>query len=93
VKQQAYRFKKVVFISRIHIDASPREGQIFPLTKFAPWAAYIQNESGEGYTLEQNDLHKNLEQHSTDHPHKIDLTEAINSMKQEAEIHIHADSE
>jgi hypothetical protein len=93
VKEHAYRGKKVVFISGIHIDVSPREGQIFPLTKYVPWAAYIQNESGEGYTLEQDELHQILEQQSQDNPYKIDLTEAIGNMKREAEIHIHVDHE
>ena len=93
VKEKAYRGKKVVFISGIHIDVSPREGQIFPLTKYVPWAAYIQDESGDGYTLEQDDLFKALDGQSMDNPHKIDLTEAIGNMKQEAEIHIHVDNE
>jgi len=93
VKEPAYRGKKVVFISGIHIDVSPREGQIFPLTKYVPWAAYIQNESGEGYTLEQGELYNILDKQSEDNPHKIDLTEAIGSMKREAEIRIHVDSE
>lgn len=93
VKEQAYRGKKVVFISGIHIDVSPREGQIFPLTKYVPWAAYIQNESGEGYTLEQDKLYQALDEQSMDNPHKIDLTEAIGNMKQEAEIRIHVDKE
>jgi len=39
VKEKAYLGKKVVFISGIHIDVSPREGQLFPLTKYVPWAA------------------------------------------------------
>lgn len=93
VKEPAYRGKKVVFISGIHIDVSPREGQIFPLTKYVPWAAYIQIESGEGYTLEQDELYRILDKQSEDNPHKIDLTEAIGSMKREAEIRIHVDSE
>ena len=93
VKEKSYRGKKVVFISGIHIDVSPREGQIFPLTKYVPWAAYIQNESGEGYTLEQHELFRTLEQQSVENPHKIDLTEAIGRMKQEAEIRIHIDED
>ncbi len=93
VKEQAYRGKRVVFISGIHIDVSPRDGQIFPLTKYVPWAACVQHDSGEGYTLEQDELHSLLEKQSENNPHKIDLTEAIGNMKQEAEIHIHVDNE
>lgn len=93
VKEGAYRGKRVVFISGIHIDISPREGQIFPLTKYVPWAAYAQDESGSGYTLEQPELHRILADQSVNNPHKMDLTEAIGRMKREAEIQIHVDSE
>jgi hypothetical protein len=91
VKEKAYRGKKVVFISGIHIDISPSEGQLFPLTKFVPWAAYIQRENGEGYTLEQGELYAALQQQSTENPHKIDLTEAIHHMEKEPEIRFHVD--
>lgn len=93
VKEKAYRGKKVVFVSGIHIDISPREGQLFPLTKFVPWAAYIQNENGEGYTMEQQELHDTLMHQSTENPHKIDLTEAIHQMEKEPEIILHVDDE
>ena len=91
VKEKSYRGKKVVFISGIHIDISPRDGQLFPLTKFVPWAAYIQNEDGSGYTLEQDELFAALQQQSKDNPHKIDLTEAIHQMEKEPEISLHVD--
>ncbi len=91
VREEAYAGKKVVFVSGINIDVSPQPGQIFPLTKFVPWAAYIQHESGEGYTLEQDELFRVLQQQSQENSYKIDLTEAINSMKQEAEIRISVD--
>ena len=93
VKEKAYRGKKVVFISGIHIDISPREGQLFPLTKFVPWAAYIQNEQGKGYTLEQQELHTALIEQSTDNPYKIDLTESIHLMENEAEVILHVDAD
>ena len=91
VKEKAYRGKKVVFISGLHIDISPREGQLFPLTKFGPWAAYIQNEQGEGHTLEQQELYTTLQQQSTDNPYKIDLTEAIHQMESEPGVVLHVD--
>lgn len=91
VKEKAYRGKKIVFISGIHIDISPREDQLFPLTKFVPWAAYIQNESGDGYTLEQDELFAVLSEQSENNPHKIDLTAAIHEMEDEPEIHLHVE--
>ena len=91
VKEKSYQGKKVVFISGIHIDVSPLEDQLFPLTKFVPWAAYIQNEDGSGRTLEQKELHQALMQQSKENPHKIDLTEAIHKMEKEPEIFLHVD--
>ncbi|MCK5263419.1 MAG: hypothetical protein KAJ92_07010, partial [Gammaproteobacteria bacterium] len=93
VKEKAYRNKKVVFISGVHIDVSPREGQLFPLTKFVPWAAYIQNEDGKGYTLEQQELYEALNSQSAENPHKIDLTAAIHQMEDEPEVRLHVDEE
>ncbi len=93
VKEKAYRGKKMVFISGIHIDISPNKEHLFPLTKFVPWAAYIQNENGEGYTLEQQELYDALKQQSADNPHKIDLTAAIHQMESEPEIQLHVDSD
>jgi len=92
VNEEAYAGKKVAFISGIHIDVSPLPGQMFPLTKYVPWAAFIQPESGEGYTIEQEELYGVLRQQSQNNPNKIDLTKAINSMKQEAEIRISVDN-
>jgi len=91
VKEKSYRGKKIIFISGLHIDISPKENQLFPLTKFVPWAAYIQNEKGEGYTLEQKELFTALNDQSTDNPHKIDLTEAIHQMENEPEVLLHVD--
>ena len=93
VKEKAYRGKKVVFVSGIHIDISPHDGQLFPLTKFVPWAAYIQNESGDGYTLEQQELYDVLQQQSTENQYKIDLTAAIHKMEDEPEIRLHIDTD
>ncbi|RDH81426.1 MAG: hypothetical protein DIZ80_15170 [endosymbiont of Galathealinum brachiosum] len=91
IKEKAYRGKKIVFISGLHIDISPDEDQLFPLTKFIPWAAYIQDENGEGYTLEQQDIYLALKQQSKENPHKIDLTKAIHQMEKQAEIKLQVD--
>jgi hypothetical protein len=93
IKEKAYRKKKVVFIAGIHIDISPSESQLFPLTKFVPWAAYIKNEEGEDYTLEQSELYEALCAQSIENPHKIDLTAAIHLMESEPEVRLHADDE
>lgn len=92
LKEKAYRNKKVIFISGIHIDVSPQPGQLFPLTKFVPWAAYIQHENGQGYTLEQQEIYYALMDQSAENPHKVDLTEAIHQMEKEPEIRLQVDS-
>lgn len=93
VKEKAYRGKKILFISGIHIDISPLQEQLFPLTKFVPWAAYIQNEKGQGYTLEQQEIYDALKAQSTQNPYKIDLTEAIHRMEKEPEVLLHVDKD
>ena len=91
VKEDAYQGKKLVFISGINIDVSPELGMRFPLTKFVPWAAYIRDEQGNERTLEQEELYNELKKQSTENPHKIDLTDAIHTMEDEAEIQLKVD--
>ncbi len=33
-------------ITGLNVDISPQQEQFFPLTKFIPWAAYVQDEKG-----------------------------------------------
>ena len=44
-----------MFIAGLNIDISPPEGLPFPLTKFVPWAAYLQLRDG-ATLLEQDAL-------------------------------------
>lgn len=88
VKERAYRSKKVLFISGLNIDISPQAEQVFPLTKFVPWAASIQERDGSYVTLEQSELIQALESQSTDNPDQIDLEEAIQIMADAEEVKI-----
>lgn len=88
VKDKNYRDKRMVFISCLNIDISPREGQTFPLTKCVPWAACIQDGKGNHHTLEQAELTAQLMEQSTDNPDKIDLEDAIRKMVEEEEVRI-----
>jgi hypothetical protein len=88
VKERAYHGKKLLFIAGINIDVSPQSGQLFPLTKFVPWAAYIQDRDGSFFTLEQNEVVKALDQQSTDNPDQIDLEAAIHIMDKAREINV-----
>ena len=87
-KDHHYRGKKVLFISGINIDISPNPGQVFPLTKFVPWAAYIQDVDGSGSTLEQNQIVEKLKAQSVENPDQINLEDAIGEMVNAQEIRV-----
>ncbi len=82
----AYQGKRLFFISGINIDVSPEMGQIFPLTKFVPWAAYFQESDGSHMTYEQEELWELLSQQSTDNQDQIDLGEAVQQAEELAEV-------
>ena len=88
VRKHEYQGKNLLFISCLNIDISPQEGQLFPLTKCLPWAAYIQNEDGSSRTLEQSEIIELLMQQSTGNPDQIDLETAIQQMIDAHEIEI-----
>ena len=76
----------MLFVSGLNIDISPQTGQVFPLTRFIPWAAYIQKRDGTYRTLEQREVMAELGQQSTDNPDQIDLEDAIQAMTQAEEV-------
>lgn len=86
VKEKSYQGKKVVFISGLNIDISPQADQLFPLTKFVPWAAHIQEQDGSHYTLEQPELVEILQKQSEKNPDQIDLEIAIQKMRGAQEV-------
>lgn len=88
VRDDAYNGKNLIFIAGLNIDISPSEEQIFPLTKFVPWAAYIQGTDGGSEVLEQAELLQRLREQSTDNPHQADLEQAIERMNQAEEVRI-----
>lgn len=88
VKAKEYRGKKLLFVSCLNIDISPQEGQLFPLTKCVPWAAYLQNEDGSSRTLEQSEIVEMLMQQSTKNSDQINLEAAIQQMIDAPEIKI-----
>jgi len=85
-RDPAYKGKKVLFLSGLNVDISPQQEQVFPLTKFIPWAAYIQDENGNQETWEQSELFEKLKQQSEQNPDQIDLEEAIELMQGFKEI-------
>ncbi len=91
VKEHEYTDKNLLLISCLNIDISPSEGQVFPLTKCVPWAAYIQDNNGNSRTIEQNELIELLLQQSADNPQKINLEEAIQAMVDAPGVRIEVD--
>lgn len=87
-KSQQYKNKQLLFISSLNIDISPQEGQLFPLTKYVHWAAYIQDGKGGSRTLEQPEIIEMLVQQSTENPDQIDLETAIQQMIDAHEVRI-----
>ena len=88
LREKSYRNKRVFFIAGLNIDISPYTGQLFPLTKFVPWAAYVQMPDGEHYILEQDALFSQLEAQSSENPDQIDLENAIQLMSEAEEVRV-----
>lgn len=84
----AYKGKNVLFISGLNVDISPQKGQLFPLTKFIPWAAYFQDEKGHQQTWEQAELFAKLSEQSTENPNQVNLESAIDTMQKAEEIQL-----
>ena len=88
VKTNAYQSQKVLLVSGVNIDISPNHDEIFPLTKFAPWAAYYKDEHGVGQVWEQAELVERLMAQSVENPEQIDLEAAITTMYQTPDVDI-----
>ena len=61
---------------------------MFPLTKFIPWAAYVQDENGVHQTWEQAELYEQLQAQSSENPDQVDLEMAIEIMEKAKEIQL-----
>jgi hypothetical protein len=72
----------------LNIDISPREGQVFPLTKFVPWAAFLKQKDDKGHLFEQKELFNELLNQREDNPDEVDLEAAIQKMEDAKEIRI-----
>jgi hypothetical protein len=79
-REPAYQQKSVLFLSGLNVDVSPREGQLFPLTKFVPWAAYVRLHDGTRFLLEQDALYDVLAGQSAENADRISYDAAIDAM-------------
>lgn len=88
VKADGYSGRQVVLISGLNIDISPRDGQVLPLTKFVPWAAFVKQNDGLGHLFEQKVLFHELLKQREDNPGEVDLEAAIQKMEDAEEMRI-----
>lgn len=88
VRAPEYRRKRLLFVSCVNIDISPRSGQLFPLTKCVPWAAYYQDGKGDSWTMEQQELVRALLAQPVENPDQADLEVAIRQMIEAEEVRV-----
>ena len=86
VQEPEYQGKRLLFISGLNVDISPQQGQLFPLTKFIPWAAYYQTPDGKHETWEQAELYERLKSQPKENSDQVDLEDAIKTMGSVEEI-------
>jgi hypothetical protein len=92
VQESGYQKRNLAFIAGVHIDISPKRDQMFPLTKFVPWAAYIQKRDGSRFMLEQEALVNALNDQRAENPDQIDLDDAIRIMETTPAVTVELDS-
>ncbi len=88
VQSAAMRGKNLLFVGGLNIDISPSPGEEFPLTKFVPWAAYLQRADGEREVLEQDELLERLGMASSINDSQLDLEQAIRAMASKREVSV-----
>ena len=79
-REPAYHGKNVLFVSGLNVDVAPRDGLLFPLTKFVPWAAYVRLRDGTHFLLEQDALFEALTEQSIENEDRISFDAAIATM-------------
>jgi len=79
-REPAYKGKNVLFVSGVHVDVSPSDEQLFPLTKFVPWAAYGQMANGKTFLLEQDELFATLTAQPKENPDRVSFDGVIETM-------------
>jgi hypothetical protein len=82
----AVRGKNLLFLAGINIDISPYQGEPFPLTKFVPWAGYLQRADGTREMLEQDDVLERLGAQSDENPAQFKLDQSIEAMTRHREV-------
>ncbi len=89
VQAPAMRGKNLLFLAGINIDISPKPGEAFPLTKFVPWAAYLQSADGSQTLLEQDEVMERLGAQPAENPAQINLDHLIEVVTKNREVSVH----
>ena len=80
------RERNLLFLAGVNIDISPYPGESFPLTKFVPWAAYLQHADGSRELLEQDEVLERLGAQTEDNPDQLALDQSIDMMTTYREV-------
>lgn len=91
LNEPSYANRNLLFISGLNIDISPNKQQTFPLTKFVPWAAYVQKSDGTQFVMEQQELYETLFKFEMTNDREIDLEKEIGIMEHTKEVQISYD--
>ncbi len=86
VQEPAMRDKNLLFVAGLNIDISPETSDDFPLTKFVPWAAYLQHADGKTEVLEQDEVFDRLNAESSTNPRQLNLEQSIESVAKQREV-------
>lgn len=88
VQSPAMAGKNLLFIAGLNIDISPAPGEEFPLTKFVPWAGYLQYSDGRRELFEQDEMLERLAAASSENHSQLDLEASIRGMSAKGEVAI-----
>lgn len=83
-----FQNKCLFYISGLNVDISPQPGDLFPTTKFVPWAAFLRDRKGKKRLIEQDELIALLRQQSQDNPDEVDLDAAIRDMAEAESVQL-----
>ena len=88
VQHPAVRGKNLLFLAGLNIDISPQLREAFPLTKFVPWAAYLQAADGHQEVWEQDEVFERLAAQPETNPNQFHLEQAIAAMERAGRVKV-----
>ena len=86
VQEPTMRGKNLLFVAGLNIDISPENSDDIPLTKFVPWAAYLQHADGKTEILEQDEVFDRLCAQSSTNPWQLNLEQSVDTVARQHEV-------